>query len=238
MPEDLNLTKPSPIAIAGEFLISESSVTAAPTDVLPSLQGAAQTAASSFEAIAPERRQDLEKMAACLRERGSKGEAMQIIFICTHNSRRSHFSQVWAQTAAAWYGVKGFQAFSGGVEVTACNGRTVAALRRAGFDVSYSTGGKNPIYLVRYSPTAEPLRSFSKVYDNIENPKYDFVAAMTCDHADGACPLVRGAGLRVLIHYIDPKVSDGTPEEAATYDERSRQIAGEMFYLLSRIADK
>ena len=33
--------------------------------------------------------------------------------------------------------------------------------------------------------------------------------------------------------FVDPKVSDGTPEEAATYDERCAQIAREMLWVMT-----
>jgi hypothetical protein len=36
--------------------------------------------------------------------------------------------------------------------------------------------------------------------------------------------------------YVDPKVSDNSPKERATYDERSRQIAREMFFLMSQVS--
>ncbi|MEQ1569547.1 MAG: hypothetical protein ABMA64_28175 [Myxococcota bacterium] len=34
----------------------------------------------------------------------------------------------------------------------------------------------------------------------------------------------------------DPKHADGTPDESRAYEERGRQIAAEMFYLVSRVA--
>lgn len=145
-------------------------------------------------------------------------------------------TQIWAQTAASYYDVPGVKTFSGGVEATACNERTVAALTRAGFTITNSTPGqKNPVYLVKYSEQAEPIRAFSKVYSGEDNPKDNFVAVMTCDHADQNCPVVEGSVLRVSIPFVDPKVSDNTEAEAGTYDERSRQIAREMFFLMKQV---
>ena len=54
---------------------------------------------------------------------------------------------------------------------------------------------------------------------------------MTCSSADEACPIIPGADFRLTLTYRDPKESDGTPEESATYDERCAQIAREMFHL-------
>ncbi len=216
-------------------LIGATLTQAAAADILEALKPAITSATAGFEKIPEERRAELKKVAQFVQTRISAGETAQVTFICTHNSRRSQLAQIWAQTAAEHYAVKGFRAFSGGTEVTACNERTIAALKRAGFSISSEPAEKNPVYLVKYSATAEPLRSYSKVYQAAENPQSNFLAAMTCDQADGNCPLVLGAAMRVPLHYVDPKVSDGKPEETATYDERSQQIAREMFYMMSQV---
>ena len=182
---------------------------------------------------ASKRQQELKKIALYVKSKNAANEPAQLTFICTHNSRRSHFAAVWAQTAAEYYGVPGVKTFSGGIQVTACNIRTVEAMRRAGFSVVDSTGGTNPVYLVQYSVKAPALRAWSKLYNQDGNPKENYLAAMTCAHADKNCPVVEGASVRVGIHYEDPKDSDGKPEEKATYDERCRQIAREMFYAMS-----
>jgi arsenate reductase (thioredoxin) len=212
-----------------------TALSAKDSDVLPSLGPLIAQVTQEFDQIPAERQEALKKVASHIRSRVQAGESSQLTFICTHNSRRSHLSQIWAQTAAAHYQVPGVKTFSGGTEATACNERTIATLHRAGFLITNSTPSqKNPVYLVRYSPTAEPLRAFSKVYSSEGNPSLDFVALMTCDSADKNCPLVRGSALRIAIPYVDPKVSDGTEAEARTYDERSRQIAREMFYLMQQ----
>ena len=80
-----------------------------------------------------------------------------------------------------------------------------------------------------------PVIAFSKVYDAPVNPSEGFVAVMTCTQADEDCPYIPGAALRVALPYDDPKASDGSTAEAATYDERCRQIATEMFYLFRSV---
>ena len=219
-------------------LSSEKSLIAGNADILESLAPAVATATANFDKIPEDRQRELKKVASFIRSKTGAGETAQVTFICTHNSRRSQLAQIWAQTAAAYFGVANFKAFSGGVEVTACNERTIAALKRAGFSITKVTEEKNPPYLVKYSEKADPVRSYSKLYDAEGNPKENFVAVMTCDHADMNCPVVIGSSLRVPLHYVDPKTSDGTPQEAATYDERSRQIANEMFYMMSLVAKK
>lgn len=154
----------------------------------------------------------------------------------THNSRRSHLAQIWAQAAALHYRVPGVEVYSGGTEATAFNPRAVAALRRAGFDIQASAdgNGSNPRYLVRFGGRSEPLECFSKIYSQPPNPQADFCAVMTCSEADRNCPLVAGATVRIALPYDDPKAFDGNPQESAAYDERCRQIAREMLYVFSQ----
>ncbi|MBK8489688.1 MAG: protein-tyrosine-phosphatase [Saprospirales bacterium] len=159
---------------------------------------------------------------------------VSLIFICTHNSRRSHFAQIWASTAAAWYGVEGVETYSGGTEATAFNPRAVAALERAGFQVE-DPGGDNPVYRLTFAAGGPSLECFSKVYDDAHNPRENFVAVMTCSEADEHCPFIPGTALRIPLTYEDPKEADNTPEETARYDERCRQIARELFFLFSQI---
>ena len=220
-----------PIALA-----AVTSLSAKDSDVLPSLQPVISRVTLEFDQIPVERQKVLRKVAHFIRSKVLAKEESQLMFICTHNSRRSHLSQIWAQTAAAYYDVAGVRTFSGGTEATACNERTGAALKRAGVDITNSTPDqKNPVLLVNYSPAAEPIHAFSKVYSEGGNPKSNFVALMTCDHADQNCPIVKGSVLRVSIPFVDPKVSDGTDEEISTYDERCRQIAREMFFLMKQV---
>lgn len=184
--------------------------------------------------IPQERKEELERIAAYVQAKSQAKEAANLTFICTHNSRRSHLSQIWAATAAAYYGIEGVNAYSGGTEATAFNPRAVAAIERAGFRVE-NPGGDNPRYQVTFSDNAPAMECFSKRYDDPTNASEDFVAVMTCSEADKNCPLIPGASLRVSIPYVDPKASDGTEKEAATYDERCKQIATEMCYIMSHV---
>jgi protein-tyrosine-phosphatase len=187
-----------------------------------------------MDAIPPDRKEQLDRVAAFVRSRRSTGDTARLVFICTHNSRRSQMGQLWATAAAAYYGVDRVEAFSGGLEVTAFNPRAIAAVERAGFQVT-SPEGDNPHVKVVYATDRPPLEAFSKKYGDPFNPKDNFAAVMTCSHADAACPLVLGASARISVQYDDPKSSDGTPEETATYDARSKQIATEMLFVFSRL---
>jgi arsenate reductase len=61
---------------------------------------------------------------------------------------------------------------------------------------------------------------------------------MTCTSADQGCPFVAGAEKRFSIPFEDPKIADGTPEQASKYEERSLQIATEMKFIFSQIKQK
>ncbi|WP_041952129.1 protein-tyrosine-phosphatase [Spirosoma spitsbergense] len=191
-----------------------------------------------FSKIPDDRKAQLDKIAGFIQQKVSAGEPVQLTYICTHNSRRSHFGQIWAATAAAYYGIPNVKTFSGGTEVSAFNERAVAACVRAGFDTKKVSEGPNALYEVKYAPDTEPIKAFSKKYDDITNPQRDFCAVMTCSQADQACPIVRGAAARVATPYDDPKAFDGKPEETAKYDERCKQIATETFYVFSRVKVK
>ena len=194
-----------------------------------------QQAQQGFDRIPDERKKQLKKLAQFVQTKIKSGEAAQLIFICTHNSRRSHISQWWARVAADYYEVPNVHTFSGGTEATAFNPRAVAALERAGFTIEKTSEGDNPHYWVAYASDAPAQEAFSKKYDDAANPQENFAAIMTCSQADENCPFVPGATLRVAIPYEDPKEADGTPEEATRYDERSRQIATEMLYCFSQV---
>lgn len=191
--------------------------------------------ALDFNGISAERKLELDKITAYVTSKMVNSETAELVYICTHNSRRSHFGQIWAATAAAYYEIPNLKTYSGGTEATACNVRSVAALKRAGFEITKTTDTSNPIYHILYADNGPKLMAFSKKYDDTANPKKGFCAVMTCSSADAACPVVFGASKRVSTPYEDPKAFDGTPEESRMYDERSKQIATETFYVFSKV---
>lgn len=187
------------------------------------------------DTISMERKAELKTIAQHIEKLAKANSPVNLTFICTHNSRRSHLSQIWAQTAALYYGISNVYCFSGGTEATAFNHRSVKALRTAGFKIDQLDESKNPKYKVYFDAANNYLDGFSKKFSDESNPQDNFVALMTCSHADQTCPLVPGAAARFAIPYLDPKVADNTPNEENKYNERCKQIATEMFYLFSNI---
>lgn len=179
----------------------------------------------------------LARFANLVSDRIRHAGGVRLTFICTHNSRRSHFAQVWAAVAAARLGLDAIETFSGGTEVTALHPNTAAALARAGFEIESDDAAVNPRYRLTFSPERPPLTCFSKIYNDPPNPTSGYIAVMTCTHADANCPIVRGADVRVSLPCEDPRESDGTPRQDATYDERCAEIAGEMLFAFSRVAE-
>jgi len=186
-----------------------------------------------IDKISPDRKVDLHVLSHFIQKKVNANEPVLLNFICTHNSRRSQFAQVWAKVVSKYFGIE-IQSFSGGVEVTACNERTIASLKRSGFQISHE-GEDNPRYFMKYDDKNEEIQLFSKLYDDFENAPRDFAAIMTCAHADENCPVVTGCEERITIRYNDPKEFDDTPIEEEKYDERSLEIATEMLYVFSKI---
>ena len=183
--------------------------------------------------ISEERKQVLQPLIDYIQSKKDAKAPIQLNFICTHNSRRSQFAQIWAAVAAHAFKID-ITSLSGGVEVTAFNERAVNSLKRMGF-VIHSTEGENPRYEVEYALQNGKLVMFSKLFDDEVNKVHHFAAVMTCDHADENCPFIPGTEKRISVQYVDPKAFDDTPEESMRYDERSFQIASEMFYVFSKI---
>lgn len=220
-------------ALASPLCSGDSKVERA--ELLPTLRSYVAERTSEFSEIPEERQTQLRKLALYIGSRAKAEQPARLTFICTHNSRRSHMSQIWAAVAAGYYGVGGGEMYSGGTEATAFNPRAVAALERAGLKIKKCDEAKNARYEVRFDDDADPLVCFSKVYSDASNPQKDFCAVMTCSQADKSCPAVRGASLRFALPFDDPKVADDTAAEAAKYDERCQQICREMLYVFSQI---
>jgi protein-tyrosine-phosphatase len=188
-----------------------------------------------FSEISSARKRSLEEVARFVNKEIHSSGGVKINFICTHNSRRSQMAQIWTQAAAEFYGLKGVETFSGGVETTEFDSRAVDAIKRAGFRMRKS-GDDNPEYHIRYGKGQDSLVCYSKTFNDPGNPSDNFAAILTCSQAEEKCPIIPGAEYRQLISYDDPKKADGTDKEEEVYDERCIQIGTEIFYMMSKAA--
>jgi arsenate reductase len=180
-----------------------------------------------FDSISEERKILLKKISSYIEKKILKKETPELIYICTHNSRRSHFGQIWAKIAATYYGFSDVETYSGGTEATAFNPNAIRAIETIGFNVTKKEDKPNSMYTIN---------CFSKKYDHRLNPTQGFCAVMTCTEADGACPFIDGAEVRISTPYNDPKAFDRTSQQDAMYLERCKQIATECLYVFSQIS--
>jgi arsenate reductase (thioredoxin) len=200
----------------------------------PSIQQFCDKLATSFHQIPDERKVLLARISSYIQQKKDNRESIQLVYVCTHNSRRSHLGQVWAAVAAAYYRIPNVTTYSGGTEATACNCNAINSLKRTGFIIEEDGKPINPRYTVQFGIDQHTV-CFSKVYNDVVNPQQNFAAIMTCSDAEQNCPFIPGVDLRIGTTYNDPKAADNTPEQDATYDERSRQIALECLYVFSLV---
>lgn len=185
--------------------------------------------------VSEERKAVLQPLADYIQNKVNLQEEIRLNFICTHNSRRSHLSQIWAQTMAFHFKIKNVFCYSGGTEATAMFPKVAETLTNQGFEIQKISDTSNPVYAVKFDENQHPIICFSKTYFDDFNPKTNFSAIMTCNNADEGCPMVFGADSRFPIKYEDPKAFDGTELMNEKYAERSLQIASEMFFVFNQI---
>jgi len=185
--------------------------------------------------VSEERKQVLKHLIDYIQNKVNTNEEIRLNFICTHNSRRSHLTQIWAQMMAFHFGIENIFCYSGGTEATALFPKVAETLTNQGFEIQKISDSENPVYAIKFDENQHPIIGFSKSYFDDFNPKSNFAAIMTCNNADEGCPMVFGAETRFPIKYDDPKAFDGTELMNEKYKERSLQIASEMHYVFSQI---
>ncbi len=204
-------------------------------NIFPQLE--AFIATLDLSTISAERKVDLQPLTDFIQTKVNAKESIRLNFICTHNSRRSHLSQVWAQTLAAHAGINNVFSYSGGTEATALFPVVAETLKATGFEIHSLSSEKNPVYAIKFGANQHPIVGFSKTFDDPFNPISDFAAILTCSQADADCPFIPGAEKRIALPFDDPKAFDNTPQQAEKYAERSRQIATELHYVFAQILD-
>ena len=185
------------------------------------------------ENIAEERKKDFLPLIDYINQKRANNERVHLNFICTHNSRRSQLSQLWAAVLGHYYKLA-LSTYSGGVEITACNERVITALRTQGFTVNQTGTAENPLYSICWGEVSFG-DYFSKLYNDSSCPTNAFAAVMTCAHADENCPFITGAEERIPLRYEDPKRFDNTKDEAKAYLDKSIEIATELHYIFSNL---
>jgi len=191
---------------------------------------------SEIELIRSKRKEELQGLARLISNHYKTHNACNVTIICTHNSRRSQLTEFTLRLAVSNLAIDNLNIFSGGTEATSFNFRMVRALEHFGFDFEKSGDDSNPEYSYKSLGISLNQKMFSKVYDHETNPQKDFIAIMVCNHADQNCPIVAGAKHRFSLPYLDPKMSDNSPEEESVYIDKVKEIGREMVYLANLIS--
>lgn len=218
-------------------------------ELLPTIRAHAERIAATLDRADEVHQHAARRLGAWIAQASRPGQGVNVIVICTGNSRRSILGSTMGNVAAAYYGLPEVRFFSGGTAPTAFNPRTIAALQAIGIQIE-PTGEEaprgepetpNPKYRVRWGTSGEPepeAIEFSKAFTDPWNPRQGFAAILVCDSADAGCPFVPGAALRISAPYADPKDFDGTAREADAYAERRDDIARMMFAALRQAGEE
>ena len=190
------------------------------------------------KSIVEQRKAILQPLIDYINLKHNNREEVRLNFICTHNSRRSHLAQVWAQAMAQYFNLRQVCCYSGGTESTSMYTAAVKALKQFGFEIDVIADINNPVYSIKYSSNQTPIIGFSKRFDHPFNPINDFAAILTCSDADQECPFIKGADVRIPMTFEDPKVYDNTNLQNEKYLERGLQIATEIKYVFSKVNTK
>ena len=216
--------------------------------LLPEVARYAERLSMSYDMIDESHRAGGEQLVDWIAANYKPGQPLHVTCVCTGNSRRSILGATTGNIAAAYYGMPEVRFHSGGTKPSACNARTIRALKAIGVEIE-PTGDEaprgepataNPKYRVRWGQPAESSEpkletiEFSKTYFDPANPQKNFAALMVCSEADASCPSVKGASLRVSMPYLDPKIYDGSSLEESKYDERRDDIGRLMMSVLMR----
>ena len=112
--------------------------------------------------VSEERKAILQPLVDYIQNKVDLNEEIRLNFICTHNSRRSHLSQIWAQTMAFQFGIKNVYCYSGGTEATAMFPKVGETLVNQGFQIQKLSQEQNPVYAVKFDDNQHPIICFSK----------------------------------------------------------------------------
>ena len=184
--------------------------------------------------IEKNRKDKIVKLAQIIKKNHEQQNIVKITFICTHNSRRSQFSQVWAYISALYFKLDFLEFYSGATEVDSVNLNVINALSNSGLKIE-KTHKDKAIYLLKSLKKDKGISLYSKLYNSKLNPSKHFIAIMTCSDADQMCPVIKGADKRVSLPYPDPRVADNTGLEEEVYKQTCSIIAKEMFYLMKQL---
>src|SRR6056297_1171277 len=107
--------------------------------------------------ISTSRKKSLRLLVEYIQSKINDRCEVRINFICTHNTRRSHLAQTWAETIAAYCGVTRVSCYSGGTEATALYLVVAETLKNQGFKIDQLSEGENPLYSIKFAENAHSV---------------------------------------------------------------------------------
>jgi len=188
-----------------------------------------------FRDIPEERRFRLNEIVDYVQNQRMLNKNPQLLFISSNQASIGQMIQIWAETAAYYYGLTGIKTYSGGMNPQGISTSTIVSLERAGFIVYRSNIEGVDLYKVKYSYNLRPIQIFPKKIDYRINPRADYMAIMVERSADINISRVRGTHDRLSLPYNDPLQYEDSAMEDGAYDHLCRQIALEMFYVFSQL---
>ncbi len=151
------------------------------------------------------------------------GECNTVVFLCTHNSRRSQYCEIWGNYFSSVY-KKSITFLSAGAVKTKVHKQIYKSLERVGVKVDRNSSiNIENITIIPFSKTLSDIN------------KKQFISIMTCSNYEKTCPFDPRSLINLQLFYKDPKRYDNSNREAEEYDKTSFMIACEINYILKNI---
>lgn len=165
-------------------------------------------------------------------------EKANLIFVCTHNSRRSLIAQAFGAAIPHYFDFPGIKSFSGGTSVTEISPFAIQALEESGFRLENQGPPRNPKYSVWWADGSPSLQAYSKKFQDSPNPSSEFIAIMVCSQADESCPYISGAEARISLPFEDPKIADSSENPLGKYLETCDRISTELLFAFEQVKNR
>jgi arsenate reductase len=121
------------------------------------LKQTSESLIKDFEAILEDRKALLDELAIYIKGKLISRKEVNLIFICTHNSRRSHMAQIWARRLLQFTTTsRTSRLFPEAHKKLHLTSMAVNALKKAGFKIKALSEKSNPKYRVKCQKT--PVR--------------------------------------------------------------------------------
>lgn len=182
------------------------------------------------------RKDILKQLAKVIKHKLDEDEKAELLFVCSHNARRSAYAEVWATAMAHYFNNSQIKSYSCGTEATHTHPQVIHTLRLQGFKIAKPVQQNNPTYAVGFSSVHPDKELFSKDMHHQTLSAIEPIAAMVCSEASESCPVIPKAIARIAVPYEDPRVFDEHPDKEQVYIKTSKLIATELKYLFKKVS--